>query len=152
MADVGLVVEIALHQEVVLAGGRIDLRYLLDAARIVSHVISLPELALHHDEDRLHGPLPRGRTLPWRTGEESGDMIAEAHRRALVAALGPALAALLRVRLVTLRPVLWPLFRAMLRPALTVWPFRPLFRAMLALRPRFRARLRRRLVGMRRLL
>src|SRR5207248_3333437 len=85
-----------------------------------------------------------------------------------VAALGPALAALLRMRLVTVRPVLlpvlwsllWPLFRAMLRPALAVGPFCLVFRAMLALRARFWARFRtrllprlvRRLVGMRRLL
>src|SRR5215831_1812979 len=60
MADVGLVVEIALHQEVVLAGGRIDLGDLLDAASIVGHVVGPTELAFQHDEDRLHGsPSPR---------------------------------------------------------------------------------------------
>jgi hypothetical protein len=57
MADVGLFVEIALHEEVLLAGGRIDLRYLFDAASIVGHVIGLAELAFHHDEDGLHDPL-----------------------------------------------------------------------------------------------
>src|SRR6185436_10548315 len=60
VADVGLVVEVALHQQVVLAGGRIDLRHLLDAARIVGDLVGLAELAFHHDENGLHGPLRSG--------------------------------------------------------------------------------------------
>src|SRR5476649_737606 len=34
VTDVDLLVEIAFHQEVILAGGRIDLRHLLDAHRL----------------------------------------------------------------------------------------------------------------------
>jgi hypothetical protein len=57
VTDIGLFVELAFHEKVVLAGGRIDLRHLLDIASIVGHVIGLAELALHHDEDGLHDPL-----------------------------------------------------------------------------------------------
>src|SRR5206468_3513874 len=47
----------------VLAGGGVDLRHLLDILdRLVGHLVGLAELALHHDEDRLHRaallPLP----------------------------------------------------------------------------------------------
>src|SRR5207247_3932959 len=60
VADVGLFIEVALHEKVVLAGRRIDLRHLLDIAGVVSHLVSLTELAFHHDENGLHGPLLRG--------------------------------------------------------------------------------------------
>jgi hypothetical protein len=50
-------VEVAFHEKVVLAGGRVDLRHLIDAASIVGHVVGLTELAFRHDEDGLHDPL-----------------------------------------------------------------------------------------------
>jgi hypothetical protein len=56
MADVLVVGQVALHHQVVLAGDRINLRDLLDALHgLVGDLIGLAELALHHDEDRLHG-------------------------------------------------------------------------------------------------
>src|SRR5258707_5996509 len=54
-ADIGIFGEIALHQEIVLARGRIDFGDLLDNLdRFVGDDIGLAELAFDHDEDRLH--------------------------------------------------------------------------------------------------
>src|SRR5690348_6162075 len=77
VADVGLLVEIALHQQVVLARGRVDLRHALDRQRFLGDLVGLAELALHHHENRLHALAA--------LGEEGRDVIAETDRRALVA-------------------------------------------------------------------
>ena len=63
MADIGRIRQIAFHQQIELARGRIDLRDLLDIAdRRVRDLVGLAELAFDHDEDGLH------RALPIRTG------------------------------------------------------------------------------------
>src|SRR5438045_5271361 len=55
MADIGAVGQVALHQEVLLSGGRIDLGDLLDIGnRGIGHATSLAELAFDHDEYGLH--------------------------------------------------------------------------------------------------
>src|SRR5688500_18787155 len=56
-ADIHLVVEVELHDEVVLAGDRVDLGDLLDLLHgRIRHVVGPAELALHHHEDGLHQP------------------------------------------------------------------------------------------------
>src|SRR5512139_1829296 len=133
MTDVGFFVEVAFHEEVVLAGGRIDLRHLIDAASIVGHVIGLAELAFHHDEDGLHDPLLfQGTTLARRAGEESRHVIAETHGCGLVTPVVPTLAPLrTMIRLaLALRPVL--LGAVLARPMLA----RPLFTRPLLTRRR----------------
>src|SRR6185312_2278055 len=97
VADVGLLVEIALHQQVVLARGRVDLRHALDRQRLLGDLVSLAELALHHHENRLHALAD--------LGEEGRDVIAQADRRALVAAALMAIVRALAARL-TLRTAL----------------------------------------------
>src|SRR6185312_11230799 len=78
VADVGLLVEIALHQQVVLARGRVDLRHALDRERFLGDLVGLAELALHHHENRLHPSAA--------AGKERRNVIAETDRRPLVAA------------------------------------------------------------------
>src|SRR6185437_3219391 len=56
MADIGAVRQVALHDQIVLTGDRIDLRYPFDLEHgRVGHLIGLPALAFDHDKDRLHG-------------------------------------------------------------------------------------------------
>src|SRR5690606_14660412 len=56
VTDVHSVGKIALHQQIVLARDRIDFRHLLDREhRLVGDLVGLAEIALHLNEDRLHG-------------------------------------------------------------------------------------------------
>ncbi len=71
-ADIGVVVEIALHQQIVLARDRMHLGDLLDVLhRGVGDLVGLAQLALHHDKDGLHRlsfccrwPAPAGSGMP----------------------------------------------------------------------------------------
>src|SRR5918994_994650 len=68
--DVGLVIEIDLHQQVVLAGDRVDFRYLFDVLdRGVGDLVGAAALAFDHDEDRLHqSSLSLGSSSTFGTG------------------------------------------------------------------------------------
>src|SRR5215218_8656515 len=57
MADVDAVVDVELGQDVVVAGGRIDLRGDLAVGKRACHRIGLAELALDLDEEGLHRAL-----------------------------------------------------------------------------------------------
>src|SRR5215472_17849400 len=64
MADVHFGREIALHQEIVLAGNRVDLGDFLDVLdRFLGDFIGFAEIALHHHEDRLHGACLQPRAI-----------------------------------------------------------------------------------------
>src|SRR5580704_5946155 len=55
VADIDSVVQVTLHQEVVLTGGRIDFGDHFDAlCRLVGDDVGPAEIAFDHDEDRLH--------------------------------------------------------------------------------------------------
>src|SRR5436190_2761109 len=69
MADIDGVGQIAFYQQVVLAGGRVDLRHLFDIGdRGVGHRVGLAELAFDHDKDGLHRTLPRWGRITRRSG------------------------------------------------------------------------------------
>src|SRR5688572_1694916 len=54
-ADVDLVLEVELHQQIVLTRGRMHLGHRLDVLdRRVGDIVGAPELALDHHEDGLH--------------------------------------------------------------------------------------------------
>src|SRR5262249_1316638 len=57
MADVGLVLDVEFHQQVEVAGGRIDLGSELGIRELVRHVVGLAELALDLDEEGDHSRL-----------------------------------------------------------------------------------------------
>src|SRR5260221_7116383 len=81
VADVGRIGEVAFHQEVILAGGRIDLRHLFDGDRIVRNLVGPAELAFHLYEDCLHGRrAPAATSLANGARQESRYMIAQPHR------------------------------------------------------------------------
>src|SRR5262245_65477895 len=63
MADVGLVLDVELHQEVKVAGGRIDFRSELRVRELVRHLVGLAEVAFDLHEERDHSRLrvARGR-------------------------------------------------------------------------------------------
>src|ERR1700674_4971786 len=64
MADVGAVGNVEFHQEVVAAGGGIDLGGDLGVGKPVRHVIGLAKLALDLDEEGNHRLPPPGATAP----------------------------------------------------------------------------------------
>src|ERR1700732_2590683 len=100
MADIPLGRQIALTQQIVLAGNGIDFRHFLDRLdRFLGDLVGLAEVAFHHHENRLHrGCTPSGsealtaRDLV-RTGEEGGKMVAEADDAAVGIALALRLVA-----------------------------------------------------------
>src|SRR5262245_65914405 len=57
MADVGLVLDVEFHQQVEVAGGRIDLGGELGVRELVCHLVGLAELAFDLDEERDHARL-----------------------------------------------------------------------------------------------
>src|SRR5262245_33992901 len=63
MADVGLVLDVELHQEVEVAGGRIDFRSELRVRELVRHLVGLAEVAfdLHEEGDHSRLRVARGR-------------------------------------------------------------------------------------------
>src|SRR5271166_6194324 len=57
MADVGLVLDIELHQQVEISGCGIDFGRDLGICELVRHIVGLAELALDLDEKGYHPPL-----------------------------------------------------------------------------------------------
>src|SRR6266446_912670 len=57
MADVGLVLDVEFHQQVEIAGGRIDLGSELGIRELVRHFVGLAELAFDLDEEGNHSRL-----------------------------------------------------------------------------------------------
>src|SRR5438094_1546332 len=57
MADVGLLLDVELHQQVVISGGRIDLGCELGVGELVRDLVGFAELALDLDEEGDHSPL-----------------------------------------------------------------------------------------------
>src|SRR6185437_6515080 len=134
VADVGLLIEIALHQQVVLTRGRVDLRHALDRQRFLGDLVGLAELALHHHENRLHALAD--------LGEEGRHVVAQPDRSGAiiaVAAMGTVLMArrTLGAGLASRLPVLPMLRLAGLvlarRPGLAMMGFA--LRTTLAMRP-----------------
>ena len=58
VADVGFVVDVEFHQQVVVAGGRIDLGGDLGLGQRVGHLVGLAELAFDLDEEGGHRGAP----------------------------------------------------------------------------------------------
>src|SRR6185437_4979731 len=54
MADVGVVVDVELDQQIVVAGGRVDLRGDLGLGECIGDGVGLAELAFELDEKRYH--------------------------------------------------------------------------------------------------
>src|SRR5207249_9538414 len=57
MADVGLLLDVELHQQVVISGGRIDLGSQLGVSELVRDLVGFAELALDLDEEGDHARL-----------------------------------------------------------------------------------------------
>src|SRR5215831_8808150 len=86
MADVGVLVDIELDQEVIVTGGRIDLGRNLGLGKRVGHRIGLAELALDLDEERNHRDRLLGNLAHYSGLERRGYRFAGRHRAKFVPA------------------------------------------------------------------